>query len=443
MFRGMKNFSHIVIGGGIAGVTVALSLKRRGQEVLLLEGSPRLGGKIQTERRDGRILEYGPNSFTNQKEEIFTLLDWLGLTPDILEASPDARHRYILRNGKRVELPSKPQAILTTRALSPIGRLRFLREALYVRKAPLGEESVWAFFARHFGHEVADYFADPFVSGIYAGDPKQISLVAAFPTMAEAEKKERSLIRYLVKGRKMEKTTPKTYQLKNGLESIFEKALNILGPETCHLSEPVLSFKKNGHSFEVVTEQGTYHADSVTCATPAYQTAAIVKKEMSHLASFLEQIDYAPVVTVHLKVCRKESFDFKGYGILIPSSEKRPILGCLWNSETFPSLFQDKQNHYLTVFLGGALNPAVTRRSEDEIKKIVKGEAFSLFNLKEAPEILAVRCHERAIPQFNLGYGNILAGIEAELQKSPGLRLVGNYISGISLAKTVAGAMGE
>lgn len=432
---------HLVVGGGLAGITIAVGLARRGLDFLLLEASGRLGGKIETRLTPDACYEFGPNSFSNQSDEIFTLLSQVGLTPEILEPSPASRHRYILKKGEIVPLPGKPPQILTTRALSFRGKLRFLRELCYVSPRKADEESVWEFFARHFGREVADYFADPFVSGIFAGDPENLSLQSAFPTMFEAEKKCPSLIRYLMRERKTAKSTPQSYQLKRGLESIFHEARLKIGEEKIRFSEKVVEIVSEGASIKVMTDRGEYQAKTLYLTTPAYIAAPCLRRALPQASRALEQIHYAPVATAHLKVSKEESFPFDGFGILLPSLEKRKILGVLWNSSTFPPLFPDKSHHYITVYVGGMRNPDLVQADESRLREIICQEVQELFSLKDIPTFIQLKRHPRAIPQYRLGYGKIVEALNDSLASYPSLKLAGNYLGGISIPKTVAYAM--
>ena len=433
---------NLVIGGGLAGTTVAVRLFQQGLDCLLIESAPRLGGKVETQITPEACFEFGPNSFSNQSPAIFDLLERLGLSGEILEAGPAARNRFILKDGKIVRLPKSPAEILTTPALSLEGRLRFLAEAIHVPKKKNGEESVRDFFTRHFGREVADYFADPFVSGIYAGDASRLSLREAFPTMAEAEARASSLIRYLLSRRKTADAVPKSYELKRGLESIFHRAREILGEERIRLGEAVLEIIPEGNGVRVVTDRGDYAAKTLYLTAPAYAAASLLKKRFPDISEILSKIEYAPVATFHLRVPVGENFPFDGFGILLPSLETRRILGAVWNSALFPSLFADREHHYLTVYAGGARNGSLVGAEETELKEIVCSEVQDLFALSEPPSFLQMRRHPRAIPQYTLGYGDLSKSLHDSLARHPFLKLAGNYMGGISMPKTVAYAAG-
>ena len=431
----------LIVGGGLAGTTVAAYLLERRKEFTLIESSSRLGGKVETLLTDQACFEFGPNSFTNQSDEILVLLDKLGLKEEILSAAPCAKNRYILKEGRLARLPGKPQEMLTTQALSLGGRLRFFLEPFYVPKRKKEEESIQDFFVRHFGREVADCFADPFVSGIYAGDASQLSLAEAMPTMAAAEAQCNSLIRYLISQRKTAKASPESYELKRGLESLFHRAAERIGKERLHLSEETMEIVADGGKMRAITTRGDYEAGTLYLTVPSYVAASLLKRGgFQDLSRTLSRIDYAPVVTVHLRLPRSEKYPFDGFGVLLPSMEKRRILGVLWNSSVFPSLFADKDHHYLTVYAGGVRNRQLVEADEKVIRSTVSEEVKDLFSLVADPEVLHLRRHLRAIPQYVLGYGKILKSIRDSLSRVPSLKLVGNYLGGVSMPKTVAHA---
>lgn len=438
----MIRIPNLIIGGGIAGITVALELMRRRSDFYLLESSSRLGGKVESLSTPEAHFEFGPNALAAVSPEMTQLLERLSLTDALIEANPVARHRYILKKGRPLLLPSKPPQILTTKALSLWGRLRFLSEIVYARRRKKREESVWDFFARHFGEQTARYIADPFVSGIFAGDARQISLLAAFPTMAEAEEKSPSLLRYLLSQRKMMKTDPRLYQLKGGLESIFRSAREKISGERIHLNEEVVTLAVDGKKMRVVTDCAEYEADRVYLTSPAYVASSILEKGFSQISAELKKVDYAPVITAHLRVSREEKFPFQGFGLLIPSEEQRQILGALWNSSSFPFHFHDDRHHYLTIYAGGAKNRKLIDLDDEVVRNMIAGEVENIFGLSRGVEFLHLRRHRQAIPQYVLGYGGILGRIQDLLSTVPGLKLGGNYLGGVSLSKTVTHAIG-
>ncbi len=437
----MPAYDTIIIGGGMAGTALAIRLHRENRSVLLLEASPRLGGKVDTLTTDGGCFEFGPNSFTDQCPEILDFISMLGRSSDILSPSPAARKRYILRNGQITRLPGGPQEILTTQALSLSGKLRFLLEPFYVPRKRVERESVYDFFRRHFGREVAEYFADPFVSGVYAGDVRKLSLEDAFPTMAGAERLHGSLIRYMIAQKKTGKATPQSFQILGGLSSLFRTAEELLGREYLHLKEAVTGLKPAENGFRIITKTTEYFSQRVCLATPADTASRLLNEHCPEASRLLAGIHYASVVVAHLRVPKSSAYPFDGFGLLIPSSEKCGVLGILWNSSTFPEMFSDCQHHYLTAFAGGAHHPEICSRNDEELRSLFGAEAQRLFALTTPPEILHLRRHPQAIPQYTIGHGDRIAALKKALADCPHLHLAGNYLEGISLPKTVAQAM--
>lgn len=437
----MKKVSSIIVGGGLAGTTLAVYLHCRGEDFILLESSGRLGGKVETIVTPEALFELGPSSFADQPDDILTLLRLLDLEPEIVLPTPAAANRFILKQGQIVRLPSKPQEILTTKALSFRGRLRFLREFFYVPPSASPDESVYDFFCRHFGREVADYFAAPFVAGITAGDAKKLSIATSFPQMAEAEARSASLIRYLLSFRRTNHMAPRSLQLKKGLTSIFRRAADKIGNEKISLNRPVREIVLEPGFCRVMTDAGEYRAEKLYLTSPAFVSSQHIEKQMPDLAKSLAGINYAPVVVAHLKIPREEKYPFNGFGILIPPAEGSSLLGVLWNSSVFPELFPDQKNHYVTVFAGGACNPTLVGQSDADLSRLIFEEATDLFNLKGEPYLSHLQRHLRAIPQYNIGYGQILRRMAEASAKYPCLKFAGNYVGGTSMPKTVAQAI--
>ena len=194
----------VVVGGGISGLATAYRIvsgcEARGipLALTLLEGEPRLGGKIVTERRDGFTVEGGPNGFLDGKPETLRLAHDLGLGEHLLPSSDAARRRFVFRHGALHALPESPPAFFRSHLLSLPGRLRILAEP-FIRPAPPDlDESLAEFGTRRLGAEAVDALLDPMVSGVYAGDPRKLSVWACFPRIKELERDYGSLIRALL-----------------------------------------------------------------------------------------------------------------------------------------------------------------------------------------------------------------------------------------------------
>ena len=187
-----------VVGAGLAGLTAAYRLKQRGIRVVVYEAGDRPGGVILTERREGYLADLGPNSLAAPSPRARTLLAELGLESRLLVASPAAQTRYIVRRRKLIALPTSPPELLTTRLLSNSAKLAVFGEPLEEPGDSPLEESVAGFVRRRFNQEVLDYVANPFVAGIFAGDPEQLSVRHALPRLHALERTHGSVIKAFV-----------------------------------------------------------------------------------------------------------------------------------------------------------------------------------------------------------------------------------------------------
>jgi oxygen-dependent protoporphyrinogen oxidase len=172
----------VVVGGGIAGLSIAWELLTRpgllppDSAVEVLEGSPQAGGNIRSERHDGYLCEWGPNGFLDDAPATIDACTRLGLAPRLVRASHAAERRFIVRGGKLRELPGGPLGFFTSNLLSVPGRLRVMGEPFIGPRRSEEDESVLDFARRRIGREAADVLVDALVTGIWAGDGEKLSL---------------------------------------------------------------------------------------------------------------------------------------------------------------------------------------------------------------------------------------------------------------------------
>ncbi|MFM8790228.1 MAG: protoporphyrinogen oxidase, partial [Chthoniobacterales bacterium] len=182
----------VVIGAGLTGLSAAVRLRARGVGVTVLESSSQPGGPVRSENDGGFLVEHGPNSMMTTDASVAEFLQSLGLESDIVE--PQAKKRFLVRKGRPLALPLGPTSALTTPLFSLAGKLRVLAEP-FVGRGAADDESLASFVARRLGPEALDYAVEPFVAGIYAGDPEKLSARWAFPKLWNLEREQGSLIR--------------------------------------------------------------------------------------------------------------------------------------------------------------------------------------------------------------------------------------------------------
>ena len=423
-----------VIGGGISGLTTGYLLKRKGIDVVVFEASDRVGGNVQTIQKDGYTLEQGPNSLL-RSPRLIDLIRKLGIEDLVLEANPAAKKRYILWHGKLEAMG--PRSFING-YFSPKTLFALAREPFIRSKSP-EHESVAEFVSRRIGPEFLDKAIDPFVSGVYAGDPADLSMRSAFPKLYEMERDFGSLIMGSIR-RNVEKPDPnfpRTFSFRGGLKTLMEKLAVEIGDgvRTSTAVEKIENsdngkFSVNGEAF-----------DAVVISTPAWSASELINDRDGELAATLAKVNY-PQVAVAVTAFKSENIGkaLDGFGFLIPSKEKRPILGTLFHSAVFPER-APKGYQLLMTFIGGVRdNGNLDRLSDDDIRSLVSGQLRELLDVKGEPEFFELKRWKRAIPQYRVGYEKVTAACAEFEKRNPGLFFCSNFYRGISMGDCVKNA---
>src|ERR1035437_422573 len=224
----------VIIGGGISGLSTAYYLATGNASATIIESRPRLGGVIRTEKIDGCTIEAGPDSFLSIKPAAMDLIAELGLRDDVIGSNDHLRITYVRKGGKLVPLPdglmmmvpTRILPLLTTGLLSLGTKIRMAMELLRASKMKPGDESVADFVCEHYGQEAVDYLAEPLLSGIYGGDPRELSVTAVLPRFVELATKYGSLTRGVLAARaqapKSQTPAPLFRTLKGGLGQLVD-----------------------------------------------------------------------------------------------------------------------------------------------------------------------------------------------------------------------------
>jgi oxygen-dependent protoporphyrinogen oxidase len=465
----MQNHREVVvIGAGISGLVCAFRLKTLGIDVLLIEKSDRVGGVIQSERVDGFLIERGPNS-SQGTDELMALVEELGITSELAEGDPKAP-AYVYFNRQLHAVPSGAGAFVKSKLLSLGGKLRIFREPFVRPRREAQEESVAAFARRRIGREAAERLVAPFVAGIYAGDADRLSVQAAFPRLANLETGYGGLIRGMVaKARetraarksaaavfdKAAPTRQRMVSFREGMSFLPRTLGERLGEDLIVGCAEIRLRRADGDSsnpqeapssrtaagssspaLEVEFERGSTRelltCDRVIIATPARATGALVAALSDDLRRLLDEIEYPPLAIVSLAYQSSSiSEPLDGFGFLAAPSEGLNILGCVWNSSLFGGR-APAGSALLTTFIGGARNPDAARLVDAELVSTVHSELQRVLGISSEPRVVAITRYERSIPQYNLGHAARVRTIERLLEEMPDLKLVGNYLRGVS-----------
>ena len=453
----------IIIGGGIAGLAAAYRIQEEinsGAQIscTVLEGSDRVGGKIHTIRRDGFILERGPDSFISQKPAVVELCKKLGIDDHLMGTKTDHPKTFVYINRKMVTIPdglslmvpTKFMPFVTTRLFSWPGKIRMGLDLFLPRRRGNSDESLASFVRRRLGTEALERMAQPLMSGIYASDPEQMSLNASFPMFAQVEKKYRSLVLgMLAQKRKRARTpsppTPKGYKpfsffltMKNGLSEIVETLVEQSPDIQFRTQVPVNTLQKNSNGWRVKLESGEdLEADAAILSTPANITAPLMEDWAPGIAARLNQIPYVSTAAVVLGFDRNRfAHPLRGFGFVVPHIEKRKITACTWVSSKFAGRAPENRV-LLRAFVGGAVNEYLAEQDADTIKHQVREELQDIMGISEEPLFCEVFQYRKGNVQYRVHHPQLISEIEKELTDFKGLFLAGSAYKGIGIPDCV------
>lgn len=447
-----KSKSIAILGGGMTGLTAAYRLTRLGHRVRLFEQSGRLGGAIRSERTpEGWLIEAGPNSL-QETPAVAAFIAELGLTPELVAAAPAAKNRFLVRSGQLVPLPLSPPAFLKSPLFSLGAKARVLTE--FFRRRPQARSrpeppdvSFAAFIRDHFGPELLANAAQPFVSGVYAGDPEKLSARHAFPTLWQLAQTHGSLLRGQIataKARRArgEPTTPRLISFREGLQVLTEALAARLSPDSVVLHARAESLH-SGKTWRLTwrdlstAQPHTDTFDTVLSALPAAGLESLLIDDRSPFAS-LSAIEHPPVSALFLGYRRDQvAHALDGFGLLVPANQKRSILGVIFNSTLFPE--RAPPGHVaINVMIGGALQPDLARLTTFELSAAIEPDLRQLLGITGEPVFQRHTFWPRAIPQYHLGHEQHLATLAECEHRHSDFFIGGQIRDGISLPASIA-----
>ena len=444
MTSGPNSQPSIIIGGGISGLSAAYYLAQRNLPSILIDSGAKLGGVIQTQQVEGCLLEGGPDSFLAAKPEAMSLITELGLAGEVIGSNDHQRSTWILKNGRMIPLPDGLMMMVPTRiwptATSPLLSwstkfrmgLELLRQP--VKNAP--DRSVGAFVEDHYGREAVDYLAEPLLSGVYGGDPYQLSIQSVMPRFADMEAKYGSLTKGTLAGlahapKREGSTLFKT--LKNGLGSLTAAIEKSIAPHCRTITGQALAITKEGEDYLVRLEGETLRTRHLIIATPAWAAAQLMASLDPDIAKLLNGIGYSSSMTVGVIYDRAQvPQQFNSFGFLVPKKERRHLVACTFVDQKFNHRVPENRL-LLRCFLGGAGNEAILGWSQADIERAVLEDIRSLLKLDVKPLAIQISRWPRSMAQYQVGHQKIIDELQTRVSKYPLLFLAGNGYSGIGI----------
>jgi oxygen-dependent protoporphyrinogen oxidase len=483
-----ESFRIVVVGGGMAGLGAARVLEAaRAQDPSvdwsLYEEEPRFGGKVHTIRRDGFVVEGGPDSAIIEKPWPITAARELGIADRFLDCNEDIRRSFVYTRGRLHELPEGIILMVPTRMvpfaasglMSWPGKARMGLDLVLPRGGaatggPTGaagsamDESLGDFVRRRLGKEALQRIAEPIVAGIHAGDPEQMSVRATFPMFLDMEREHRSLILAMLKRRKARQKAAAApgaagsgsrsgarppgpgsyfYSFKGGLQDLSDAAVASLPAERLHGGVRVKTMTECGAGCGASAGSGAYAlelsdgsrvvADAVVLATPAWASGDLLRPVAPQAAADLSSIEYVSTATASVAFRADQvGHDLKGFGFVVPRAEDRPVMATTWSSSKFDGRAPDGRV-LLRSFLGRAGREAAAQLDDDEMAAVVRAELREIMGISAEPEFVQVFRWPRGMPQYRVGHVELVAHIEAAVAAVPGIELAGGAYHGIGI----------
>lgn len=444
-----------IIGGGIAGLSAAFYLEKAKQggaslQWTLFEKTDRLGGVIRTERRDGFVLEAGPDSFLTIKPEAARLCQELGIGDQIISSDDAGRKTYILVQGRLVAIPQGLEFMVPTRVwpmattslFSFKTKLRMAAEVFSSARKSAGDESVGDFVRRHFGQEMVDRVAEPLLAGVYGGNAEHLSLRAVLPRFAEMEREYGSLVRATLKAKALArpaKPQPLFTSLKNGMQQMVDALVGALPQSSIRLKQQNLAVRQvqvNG-DWQIESAGINERFQAVLLATPAPAAAGVLRQFHPALIEGLAKIQYTSTVAVALAYDEAELPP--GHGFLAPRSEGRKIMACTFVHKKFPHRAPDGKK-MLRCFFSSSRMPDLLTHSDEAFQQIAQQELKEILGLNDQPKFARTFRWDRAMAQYETGHLDRVAEMEKIIGAMPGFHIIGNSFYGIGVPDCIKSA---
>ena len=437
----------VVIGAGITGMTCAYELHRKGKDIQILECQNRIGGQISTQKIGNFTFESGPNTGVLKHPEVAELFEQLGDACTLETARESSKRRLVWKGDKFHALPSSLATALKTPLFTWYDKFRILGEP-WRKKGNDPYESVASLAERRLGKSYVQYGVDPFLSGVFAGDPYKLPVRLALPKLYNLEQEYGSFIKGSIAKAKIPKTerdrkaTKKVFSAKGGFSNLVNALANAIGSENITTSAKSITINPEGEGWLITYQkdgvQQQIHASKVVTTCGAYSLPELLPFVDAETMKDLSNLYYAPVVQVGVGMNDCGNNQWLAFGGLVPSREKKQILGILFPSACFEGRCPER-GAAMAYFIGGARHPEMLKNTDAEFETLVNDYLCEMLKFPagtRADEIRVFR-HERAIPQYEASSDARFAAVDKLQKQYPTLRIAGNLRDGIGIGDRI------
>ena len=431
----IKKVDTIVLGAGISGLTLGYYLHKKSSDFLVFESNGSIGGNISTTISNGFICENGPNTVLMNNMGTKKLISDLQLEDEVIYPNANNNKRFLIRNGNLIEIPQSLKQFFRSNFLSCRAKIRIIFEVF--KKKTNSNTSVYEFFRRRFGKEFHDRIIEPFLTGIYAGNTRNMSIKHVLKKIWEMEQNHGSIILGFIK-KKSRNEIPKSFNFKKGLRRLSDSIFQVIEKKII-LNSKITSISKIGNSYEIIINNKIkYRCDKLVSTISAYALSDIIYD--NKLSQALKKISYCPIHVLHLGL-EKEKIqeDISGFGVLTKPADKRNFLGIIFNSQIFPHVAPIGKD-LVTVMIGGARQEELLSLDKEFLFEKVIKDVRKLISYNGEIIMKHDFLWKRAIPQYQLNHEGIVCKIEDFQNKNKNFHITGNYYNGISVSDCIGKA---
>ncbi|WP_214415433.1 protoporphyrinogen oxidase [Sphaerisporangium fuscum] len=443
----------VVVGAGIAGLAAAWHLRQEDDRlaVTVLEGSPRIGGKLHASEVAGIPVDEGAEAMLARRPEGKELARVAGLGDRLVHPAPVGASIYsrgalrAMPKGHVMGVPSDVAELGRSGILSPAGFVRVPLDQILPATLISSDVSVAAYIRARMGGEVVDRLVEPLLGGVYAGRAEFLSLDATMPHIATAARTERSLLRA---AREISQDAPKNAgpvftTIEDGMGALPGAVAAASGADV-RTGVMVRELKRTRDGWRLVTGPArapeTIEADAVIVAVPAPAAGRLLADEVPKAAAELARVEYASMAIVTLAYPRSAFPEQpSGSGYLVPSVEGRAVKAVTFSTVKWPHLAAaDPGLLVLRCSIGRLGEEYLLQRDDGELVAMAMAEMAEVMGVRGLPVDSRVTRWGGALPQYDVGHLDRVARVRAAVAVQPGLAVCGAAYDGVGVPACVA-----